>query len=114
MSKSNNRLEGTTLYWIEEQDSVGRPTWKTSEENWFGTLLAKGFFIQTPDTQEDFVEPVPAIVEIDSKNPHWKIEAMKHGLTKTGVEVVRVVENFTVEPFDIMVATALLDEYYDY
>lgn len=109
----NEDFRGKTMYWVEEQDGVGRPNW-VEKYNGFDALLARGFFLQTPDAALDTndFEYVPAIVEIDGNYPEWKLEEIKKGLTQAGVEIVIVSKEFSAEGFDVSVACALLDAYY--
>jgi len=54
-----------------------------------GSILARGFFFITHDSAPN-LEKIPLVVEVDGSLEKDKLEAIKKGLVKTGVEVVTV------------------------
>lgn len=113
---SENRISGKTLYWVEAPDKVGHPEWRENPDDGFGALLARGFFLATPDSSfEDGLEEIPIVVEVDGGSYDLdKVEEITTGLATRGIEIIRVNEDFTPEPFDLMFILALLDDHFPF
>lgn len=83
---------GITHYFIAEKGGHG-PMWR--ENNTGGELIARGFFIKTPDNR-GYVEPNPVVIQINPKLLPEEIEIYERKFASKGT----IVDKPSMEGFD--------------